>query len=885
MTMFLVCGRSLPWLAAVSVVLSVSVQAEPLLPFRNPDVPMDQRVDDLIRRMTVDEKISQTMMDSPAIERLGIERYHWWNEALHGVARSGTATVFPQAIGLAAAWDPELHQRIADTISTEARAKNNEVLAAGNGTKKYQGLTIWSPNINIFRDPRWGRGQETYGEDPFLTGELAVAFVKGLQGDDPNYLKTVATVKHFAVHSGPEPLRHGFNAVSSERDLWETYLPAFERGIVDGGAMSLMSCYNAVNGIPGPAQERLLQTILRERWGFKGAVVGDVDNVADMWRPKCHLYSPTPEAASATAIKAGNDLCSGKTYEALAKALDEGLVSEADIDKALRRLFALRFKLGEFDPAERVPYRSIPASANASEANDALALEAASESLVLLKNDGSLPWNGKTLGKVAILGPGGKEEAALLGNYSGTPPVSITLAEGLKKRLGAMGAEVVYEPGVPLVDGFQINCNPFPKGVLFTDSSRTASGLKGEIFAHDEMNWRNPEMKGERVGERVDQQFDLEWNEAQPIEGIPIRKATVRWSGVLVPPASGEYTFGVSVEGSVRVILDGKAIIDSWKGQGDRTISSLLKLEAGRAYDIQLEYAQSYHDNGRIQLGWIMPGEDDMFERAMTAAKAADRIVLTLGLTPDLEGESMTVNAAGFDGGDRTSIELPASQRKLLDAVAKLNKPTVIVLTTGSAISFDDSKANAVLLAWYYGQRGADAVADTLLGINNPAGRLPITFYKTLDGLPDFKDYSMENRTYKYYTGTPLYAFGHGLSYTTFGYEKMELSSASAKVGETVAVNVTVKNSGDRDGDEVVQVYATELHPSVPMPLKTLVGFKRVAFKAGEVKTVSIEVPVERLRRWDEEGRRYVVDPGQWKIAAGPSSDQLVLHAALSVIR
>ena len=877
-------GFAMALISSTAVLHSAQSRAGAAFPFQNIDLPLEERVEDLIGRLTVDEKISQTMMDSPAIERLGIEHYHWWNEALHGVARNGTATVFPQAIGLAATWDTDLHQRIADTISTEARAKNNEVVAQGNGTKKYQGLTLWSPNINIFRDPRWGRGQETYGEDPFLTGELAIAFVKGLQGDDPNYLKTVATVKHYAVHSGPEPLRHRFDAVSSERDLWETYLPAFEAGIVDGGAMSLMSCYNAVNGIPGPAHDRLLQEILRERWGFQGVVVGDVDNVADMWRPKCHLYSPTPEAASATAIKAGNDLCSGKTYEALAKALDEGLVSEADIDKALRRLFTLRFKLGEFDPAERVPYRSIPVSANVSEANSDLALEAASESLVLLKNDGCLPWDGKTLGKVAILGPTGEEEVALLGNYSGTPPFTLTLAAGLRKRLEERGAEVVYEPGVPLVKGFRVNGNPFPEGVLFTGSSRQTTGLKAEVFAHDEMNWRNPEMEGKRVDTRVDQQFDFEWNEAQPIEGIPLERATIRWTGVMVPPKSGDYTMGISVVGSVRLIIDGETVIDSWKGQRERTISEIVNLKKGKAYDVVLEYAQS-RDNGRIQFGWIMPGVDDVYARAMAAAEAADRIVLTLGLTPDLEGESMTVNAEGFDGGDRTSIELPATQRKLLDSVAKLGKPTVIVLTTGSAISLDDSKANAVLLAWYYGQRGADAVADTLLGINNPAGRLPITFYKTLEGLPGFENYSMENRTYKYYTGEPLYAFGHGLSYTTFKYGKVELSSDSAKAGDTITVNLAVKNTGERDGEEVVQVYASAVNPQVPMPLKTLVGFKRVPFKAGEVKTVGIEVPVERLRRWDEEGRRYVVDPGTYQIAVGPSSDRLVLQAELAVER
>ena len=870
-------------LACVALAVLVPVHAAETFPFRDPDLPLGQRVDDLVSRLTVEEKIGQTMMGAAEVPRLGIPRYDWWNEALHGVARNGVATVFPQAIGLAATWNPELHQRVAETIATEARAKNNEVLAKSGGhTKRYQGLTIWSPNINIFRDPRWGRGQETYGEDPFLTSRLAVAFVRGLQGDDPRYLKTVATVKHYAVHSGPEPARHRFDAVVGERDLWETYLPAFEAGIREGGATSLMSAYNAVNGTPAPAHVELLQKILRERWGFSGAVVGDVDNVADMWRKGAHGFSPDAASASATAIKAGNDLCSGKTYEALSEALKRGLVTEADIDVALRRLLTLRFRLGHFDPAERVPYRAIPASANDSPENDRLALEAARQSLVLLKNNGSLPWDAKKLKTVAVIGPTGAEESVLLGNYAGTPSRKVTLADGLRAKLESQGVKVLVEPGVPLVKGFRMSGKPFPEGALFADAARTRPGLGAEVFAHARQDSKNPLVEGRQVSTRTDAQVDFQWDEAQPVEGIPIANTGARWTGVLVPPVSGEYLLGVVAEGAVRLYIDEKAVIDSWRKDPERPLSTTMQLEAGRVYAVRLEYVQ-LTPKGRIQFGWIAPGQDDGLARAHAAAREADHVVLTLGITPDLEGESMSVTAEGFSGGDKLTLDLPATQRELLAKVAELKKPTAIVLTTGSAINLDDSQADAVLLAWYYGQRGADAVAETLLGEYNPAGRLPVTFYRNTDGLPAFEDYAMTNRTYRYYAGKPLYAFGHGLSYTSFDYEKLTLAADSLTPADTAIARVTVTNTGKRDGDEVVQIYATAKSSPAPMPLRQLVGFGRVTLKAGETRTVEIAVPVERLRRWDESADRYVVDPGTWHLDAGPASDRLPLRSELQV--
>ena len=844
--------------------------------FRDLSLSIDARVDDLIRRLTVNEKISQLMMASPAIPRLNIPEYDWWNEALHGVARNGTATVFPQAIGFAATWNPELVQRMADAISTEARAKNNDAIAkSGGGSARYAGLTIWSPNINIFRDPRWGRGQETYGEDPFLTGRYAVAFVRGLQGNDPHYLKTVATVKHFAVHSGPEWLRHKFDAVVSERDLRETYLPAFEVGIREGGAQSLMSAYNAVEGVPASANKRLLTDILRTEWGFNGAVVGDVDSVADIWKPGSHRYAPDAAAASALALKAGNDLCSGTTYEALPEALQRGLITQTDLDNALRRLMLLRFKLGQFDPASRVGYRNIPFTENDSPAHDQLALEVARQSLVLLKNDGTLPWKAKDLKTVAVVGPTGADASALLGNYSGTPSRQVTLAQGIKARLEPLGVNVLTDFSVPLVKGYRIDGQPFPAGVLFTDASRRQSGLKGEVF-------KNLKFSGAPVATRADAAIDFQWDEAQPVSGIPISNASVRWSGVLIPPTSGEHVLSLAAEGSVRLFIDGKMVVDAQRRPVERTLSVPLSLNAGQIYKVRLEFAQT-RPRAHIRFGWRPPGQDDAMERALAVARQADHIVLTLGLTPDLEGEEMSVNAEGFDGGDRKTILLPAIQRELLAKISALKKPTVVVLTCGSAVSFDTDQANAILNCWYYGQRGADAVAEALLGDYNPAGRLPITFYRNDSDLPPFEDYSMSNHTYRYFTGKPLFAFGHGLSYTTFEYKALTLSSSSAKADESVTARVTVSNTGKQDGDEVVQVYGAAEKSPVPVPLRQLIGFKRVSLKAGETKTVEIVVPVNQLRRWDDSQTGYGVDPGAYKITVGPASDKLMLSAPLEL--
>ncbi len=844
-------------------------------PFQNPDLPLDKRLDDLIGRMTVDEKISQLMMDTPGIARLNIPAYHYWNEGLHGLARNGIATVFPQAIAMAATWDPDLQEKVGDAVATEFRAKNNEIIAkTGGASKIYQGLTVWSPNINIFRDPRWGRGQETYGEDPFLTGQMGVGYVRGLQGNDPTYLKTVATLKHFAVHSGPESLRHKFNVDPSPRDLRETYLPAFEAGVREGHAWSVMSAYNAVYGIPAPANAFLLTDVLRKSWGFQGAVVGDVDTVSDMIG--AHHYAKDGAVASAEALLAGNDECSGHTYNALPDSLKQGLVKEADIDQALRRLLTLRFKLGQFDPPDRVPYRSIPPSQVGTPEHDALALQDSRENIVLLKNDGTLPWNISDLHTVAVLGPTADDSSTVIGNYSGKPAQTITLLQGLKNKLEPNGVKVLSDPAVPLVTGFRETGEPVPPGVLFVDEQKSAPGWKGEVFDNDQFS-------GKPVT-RTDENLSLFWNQAQPAPNLPLTNVHARWSSVLYVPKTDDYALCLTFCGTASLYLDDKLIAGDAKLRNPEEVSTRsagVHLEAGHAYRLRIEYHQGANaSTGKISFGWRPPQNGS---KALELAGQADHIILMLGITPNLETEEMHLTAPGFFNGDRTSIQLPASQQDLLTQVAGLGKPFIVVLTSGSALSFNTSKPHAIFEVWYYGQRGADALAEEIFGQTNPSGHLPVTFYKSDADLPDFEDYSMKNRTYRYFTGKPLFAFGYGLSYTSFNFDHPQLSSSTLPPTGTVNLTVDVSNTGKRDGDEVVQVYAHAQHPPVDMPQEWLVGFKRVSIAAGKTQSVSLSIPAQRLRHWDEKSNAYLVDPGAYDLRIGDSSDNILKTAILTI--
>ncbi len=833
-------------------------------PFRNIDLPVDKRVDDLISRLTIDEKISLLMMNNPAIPRLGVLSFGWWSEALHGVARQGIATVFPQAIALASTWNTELHHRIAEVIGTEARAKNNAKWSANPGLY-CKTLSLWSPNINIFRDPRWGRGQETYGEDPFLTSRFGVAFVTGLQGDDPKYLKTIATVKHYAVHSGPESERHRFDAVVSERDLHETYLPAFEAGIREGHAGEIMSAYNAIDGIPAPANKRLLTDILRDTWEFQGAVVGDVDTVGDI--TVGHHYTKTDAEGSAVALKAGNDLCSGSTYRALPESLKLGLVKEEDLNRALKRLLTLRFRLGQFDPPEKVPYAQIPASENDSPDHEKLALEAARQSLVLLKNDGLLPLDPKQLKTVAILGPTAADPDALVGTYNGTPTRPVTILDGIRHKLEPLGVTVLDSPATPVDPARSGSGAPFPDGVLFTDESRKVPGLRGEVFS-------NREMTGPPIATRTDRQVNLYWDTAQPVAGIPLKNPIIRWSGVIIPKRTDDYKLDITSIGQATLFLDDKQIAGGAtdKNRYQHIENGNVHLEAGHPYKVRLEYQQAdiNYLHGLIQLGW--EGKNTYAEALDMAAKA-DHVILCLGLNPNFEEE----------GRDRKSILLPKIQQDFIEEIAALGKPVVMILTGGSAISFDTAKVNALLEAWYYGEQGGNAVAEVLFGDYNPGGRLPVTFYASDSDLPPFTDYSMKNRTYRYFTGKPLFAFGHGLSYTTFGYGAPTLSPDSVNGAGEFNITVKVTNTGKRAGDEVVQVYAHAVNPPVPMPVQSLVGFQRITLQPGESKDVVIPVKAMNLRRWDEQTKSYVVDPGQYDIRVGSASDHILGTANLKV--
>jgi len=702
------------------------------LPFQDPSLAIDKRVDDLIGRLTLEEKTSLLIAGTRGVPRLGILPYHYWNECLHGVARAGTATVFPQAIGLAAMWDDKFLHEIADVISTEARAKYNDFQRKGK-RGRYQGLTFWSPNVNIFRDPRWGRGQETYGEDPFLSGRLGIAFIKGIQGDNKKYLKACACAKHFAVHSGPEQQRHVFDAKPSAKDFHETYLPQFEATVREGHVQAVMGAYNRVYGVPSCSSDLLLKKLLRGEWGFDGHVVSDCGAIKDIW--KKHKVAKTAAEATAMAIKAGCDVNCGKTYVAIPDAVKQGLLPLKDLDNALRHALTVRFKLGMFDPPEMVPWSTTPITENDSPAHKALALSAARKSIVLLKNNGILPLDLSKIKTIAVIGANADSLKILLGNYNGTPSKPVKILEGIKN----------------------------------------ACADKVKILT---------------------------------AEGCP------------------------------------------------------LATQAGKAADALAESAPN----------------------ALKAAKAADIVLFVGGISPQLEGEQMKgVHVEGFLGGDRLTIELPTVQTELLKKLKALGKPIVFVNCSGSAVAMPVEILDAVVQAWYPGQAGGTAVADVLFGKYNPAGRLPVTFYRSTKDLPPFEDYSMKNRTYKFFTGKPLFAFGHGLSYTEFKYSNGQLENNGVATDGTIKLKVTVANVGKKDGDEVVQIYAKPVKPSPDDPKRILVAFTRVTIPAGKTATIPFEIPAKRLALWDEKKQKMSVKPGKYILEMGAASDDIRATADVTI--
>ena len=850
----------------------------PAVPSPSPSpTAFEARARDLVGRMTLEEKVSQMKDAAPAIPRLGIPEYNWWNEGLHGVARSGLATVFPQAIGFAATWNDSLVFRMATVISDEARAKHHEYVRQGSHAR-YQGLTIWSPNINIFRDPRWGRGQETYGEDPFLTGRLGVSFIRGLQGDDSTYFKTIATVKHFAVHSGPEPERHTFDAVVGERDLRETYLPHFEMGIREGGAYSLMCAYNRVGGLAACASDPLLEDILRREWGFRGFVVSDCWALDDIHLN--HKLARTAPEAAAMAVKSGTDLdCGNKVYPTLVDAARQGLVTEAEIDTAVTRLFLGRMRLGMFDPPSRVRWARIPHSVVDQPSHRALALEVARESMVLLKNErGTLPLR-KDLGTLAVIGPNANQWRVLLGNYTGLPADPVTPLRGIRAAVTPR-TRVLYARGADLADGFPV-LETIPAAVLRTPDARP--GLRAEYFA-------GAAATGAPAFTAVDTTVDADWSEAAPRQGMNPNDFAIRWSGTLQPAVSGSYRLGVIGTMRAQLTLDDSVVARTAYPQREDEYpdprlaqSEPLRLEAGRSYRVRIEARESYGE-AQLELVWAPPSEG-LEADALSAARQADAVVMVMGLSPRLEGEEMPVQIPGFRGGDRTTLGLPAPQERLLQQVVALGKPTVLVLLNGSALAVNWAQANvpAIVEAWYPGQAGGTAIADVLFGDYNPAGRLPVTFYRDTTDLPPFADYAMRGRTYRYFEGAPLYPFGHGLSYTTFTYARLRTSAPSIGGGDTVTVQVDVTNSGRRAGDEVVQLYVRHAESRVPRARRELRGYARIPLAPGETRTVSFRLPASALAYWDVDADRWALEPGTAHLEVGASSADIRLTRTLQV--
>ena len=820
--------------------------------FQNTNLSIQERVESLLSEMTTQEKMNQMLYTSPAIERLGIPEYNWWNECLHGVARAGYATVFPQSISIAASWDTNLIHQVASVISDEARAKHHEF--ARRGLRKiYQGLTFWSPNINIFRDPRWGRGHETYGEDPYLTGQMGTQFVKGLQGDDPNYLKVVATAKHFAVHSGPEPMRHMFDARISERDLRETYLPAFRALVVDGGVYSVMGAYNRFRGEACCASPKL-SGILRNEWGFKGYIVSDCWAIADIWQ--YHKIAKDEAEAEAMAVKTGTDLECGNTYKALPEALKRGLITEHDLDVCVGRLMTARMKLGMFDPDEKVPYAQIPFSVNDNPAHNQLARLAAQKSIVLLKNaNHTLPLN-KNLAKVAVIGPNADEIESLWGNYNGVPSHPVTVLQGIRNKIVPQ-TEVLYAQGSELADGIS-KLTPIPSIYLETEDGK--QGAFGEYFA-------NNKLEGESLFTRIDDNVDFYWETGSPDPRMPVDNFSVRWTTYLKVPQTGDYEIGLWSMPNFKVYCDNKEILGGDNEHHAFHSSKKLTFETGKRYKLVFDY-KNYTGDGTASLLWATP-KPNMLAEAVATAKKADAVVLVLGLNQRLEGEEMPIQVDGFKGGDRTHLNLPKVQEQLMEALKATGKPVILVLINGSALSVNYAAENmdAILTAGYPGQEGGNAVADVLFGDYNPAGRLPVTYYKSVDQLPAFENYDMEGRTYRYFRQTPLYPFGFGLSYTNFSYSDLSLPKET-KMGEKIIVSVKVTNSGERDGDEVVQLYLTDEKASTPRPIRQLEGFKRISLKKGESQIVTFVLEPQQLSIINNKDKQ-VVEPGYFTIAVG----------------
>jgi beta-glucosidase len=833
-----------------------TAQQAPKSAWLDTSLSSEQRAADLVSQMTLEEKATQLLNQARAIPRLNVPAYDWWSEALHGVAVAGT-TEFPEPIGLGATFDPAGIHEMAIAISIEGRIKHAQDVRDGH-SNIFEGLDFWSPNINIFRDPRWGRGQETYGEDPFLTARMGVAFVTGMQGDDPRYYRTISTPKHFAVHSGPETTRHSADVTVSKHDELDTYLPAFRATVTEAKADSVMCAYNSINGQPACANEFLLEDQLRGKWGFKGYVVSDCGAVIDIFTG--HHFTKTQPEASAISLKRGMDNECGDyfakvnddhDYKPYLDAVKQGFLKESDIDVALTRLFTARMKLGMFDPPELVPYSKIDEKELDSAAHRALARKLANESMVLLKNDGILPL--KTSGiKIAVIGPLANQTRVLLGNYTGLPSHSVSILEGLRAEFPG---QITYVPGTQFLGN---EGGPLPTELLTTEGK---PGVKTEyaIGAFAE--------KPTPLTTRVETDIDLS-AATLPTEAAGKSNLSVRWTATLTPKETGDYKMGMLGHGFTRVYLDDKVVASSRMTNESEAKLGKVHLEQGKSYALRVEFSQREDSAPIARLIWskvdLRPSPE-----AVEAARAADVVVAVVGITSELEGEEMPVNEEGFKGGDRISIDLPKPEQALLESVAAAGKPLVVVLTNGSALAVNwaNDHANAILDAWYPGEEGGAAVAETLSGRNNPAGRLPVTFYKGVSQLPPFEDYSMKGRTYRYFQGTPLYPFGYGLSYTSFSYKGLIVPTTEVLAGTPVDAEVTVTNTGSKAGDEVAQLYLN--FPNAPgAPLRALRAFQRVHLEPGASQIVRFKLGPRDLSMVTEAGEPIIAE-GEYTVSVG----------------
>lgn len=828
--------------------------------YKNASLSPEERAELLLKELTLEEKVSLMMDGSKPVGRLGIKPYNWWNEALHGVARAGLATVFPQPIGMAASFSPEAVYEVFNAVSDEARAKNTYYASQGS-YERYQGLTMWTPTVNIYRDPRWGRGIETYGEDPYLTSRMGVEVVKGLQGgNDGRYDKLHACAKHFAVHSGPEWNRHEFNAENIKpRDLHEIYLPPFEALVKEGKVKEVMCAYNRFEGDPCCGSDRLLMQILRDEWGFDGIVLSDCGAIADFYNDRGHKTHPDAESASASAVLSGTDLECGSSYKALVEAVKQGKIDEKVVDVAVKRLLAARFALGEMDEPEKVSWTKIPFSVVASAKHDSLALDIARKSMTLLMNKKEiLPLKRGGL-TVAVMGPNANDSVMQWGNYNGMPSHTVTILDGVRKALGT-DDKLIYEQGCGWVER-----------TLIQSAFSLCQSTDGPGFSA--RYWNNVTREGEPVTTtQVTTPFQFCTSGATVFApGVNLTDFSATYQSIFTPEQSGEVVFEVYAYGSGRLRINGEEVRGFSNKHGGRKSTYNLKVQAGKPYDIELDFEYLRSD---AQLNFDLGFKKEVdINKSVERVKDADIVIFAGGISPSLEGEEMGVNLPGFKGGDRTDIELPAVQRELITALERAGKKVILVNCSGSPIGLEPEteKCEAILQAWYPGQAGGTAVAEVLFGDYNPAGRLPVTFYRNVSQLPDFEDYSLAGRTYRYMTQTPLFPFGYGLSYTIFEYGQMVLDKVKMGTGQTLKLTIPVTNKGGRNGEEVVQVYLKK-HDDAEGPNRALRAFKRVTIPAGKTVNVEFELKDKALEWWDKESNTMRICTGAYDIMVGSSS-------------